>query len=178
MVETELLIRSDPGGRHTPNSIVGDAFASRAYISTSRPKRARRSAGAKDARIAKIEMFVERNLHRNIRLGDVARLASLEKHYFAVLFRKSSGKTFMRWLREQRVQRAVHMLKRRSCSIASIAWAVGYSDSTGLARAFREVLGMSPRAARSLLHPRTACGKLLENPYARCGGSHDADRLP
>ncbi|WP_161830631.1 helix-turn-helix domain-containing protein [Steroidobacter agaridevorans] len=78
-------------------------------------------------------------------------MAALERHYFAVLFRKSIGMTFVRFVRERRVHHAMHLLERSSSSIASIAWAVGYRDCTGLARVFREALGMSPRKARQLL---------------------------
>jgi AraC-like DNA-binding protein len=102
---------------------------------------------SKDKRLAATQRFALRNLSKKTSLDQAARISCLEKHYFASLFRRSIGKSFIAWQREQRVHWCLQLLSNTTLSIESVASTVGYADCTGLERAFRHVLGITPRNA-------------------------------
>jgi hypothetical protein len=69
------------------------------------------------------------------------------------------GVTFAEWSTLVRIKQAKELLKVIDLSITGVAAAVGYSDVTTFARAFRKCESMSPRDYRmSLLGSRTELG--------------------
>jgi transcriptional regulator GlxA family with amidase domain len=126
-----------------------------------------------DVRVELAQRFVLRNLARKIHLEDAARAARLERHYFATVFRRVTGRTFVTWLREQRVGHAMQLLAKNRRSIGAVAREVGYRDWTGLERAFNSVLGMSPSMVRKLIRD----GKLKALARGACvTGPHEDTR--
>ena len=134
--DTELDNRGLTPARSLPFIDVGDTFCE---------KWTRPGTPPWDPRLLRVQSYVERNLHRKISLTDAARTAGLEKHYFSAYFRRSTGITFSGWVREVRARRALSLICSRRRTLLRIALEVGYRDLSGLERAFRAVLGMSPR---------------------------------
>lgn len=56
--------------------------------------------------------------------------------------------TFHDVLGTVRARRAKELLRQPGCSIADVAWQMGYVDATGFSHAFRRWTGLSPRAFR------------------------------
>jgi YesN/AraC family two-component response regulator len=55
---------------------------------------------------------VEKHYNDTISLQDVARIACMETKYFSAFFHKRVGVTFTSWMRQVRIDAAMHLLRR------------------------------------------------------------------
>ncbi|MFZ6688871.1 helix-turn-helix domain-containing protein [Undibacterium sp. SXout11W] len=85
-------------------------------------------------------------------LAELARRLELNTHQTSELMNVKLGKSFSRYLREQRINAAKVMLKNEvSASVLSIGLNVGFSSQSGFYEAFREIEGMPPGQYRKLI---------------------------
>ena len=80
-----------------------------------------------------------------VTLKDIAARFSYHPNYISALLHRELGKTFTEILLEQRMERAVILLKGTTLSIEEIALMLGYSNSSNFYKAFREYFHQSPR---------------------------------
>ncbi len=78
-------------------------------------------------------------------LNDIAKHFGYHPNYLSGLLSKELGKTFSRILLEQRMERAVSLLKGTQLPIEEIAALLGYSNHSNFYKAFKEYFGMTPR---------------------------------
>ncbi|MFZ6861886.1 helix-turn-helix domain-containing protein [Undibacterium sp. Ji67W] len=84
-------------------------------------------------------------------LAELARRLELNTHQTSELINVKLGKSFSRYLREQRINAAKVMLKNEtSASVLSVGLNVGFSSQSGFYEAFREIEGMPPGQYRKL----------------------------
>jgi AraC family transcriptional regulator len=91
--------------------------------------------------------FIHSNLHRELSLTEIARTAHLSNYHFLRLFRQVFQMTPMEYLRAQRTQRAIALLRSTSLEIQEIADQVGFSRLS-LWRNVRQVIGEGPLRMR------------------------------
>jgi AraC-like DNA-binding protein len=72
---------------------------------------------------------------------------------------KGEGTSFQQIKERVRRDRAIYFLTNRSCSIATIAEKVGFSDAAVFARAFKSWTGMSPKDYRATLGKQRGRGQ-------------------
>lgn len=90
-----------------------------------------------------------RNLDLN--LASLAAQLGISSHQLSELMNSRLGKSFSRYLREQRVAAAKQMLLTEpSSSVLSIGMDVGFSSQSSFYEAFREIEGTSPGQFRKL----------------------------
>ncbi|MDN6882441.1 AraC family transcriptional regulator [Variovorax sp. CAN2819] len=75
----------------------------------------------------------------------LAGLCHMARTTFATRFQQQTGLPPMGYLARWRVQMAARLLRERRMSLDEVASRVGYSTGAILARAYKRVLGMSPR---------------------------------
>jgi AraC-like DNA-binding protein len=80
-----------------------------------------------------------------VTLKDIARHFSYHPNYISTLLRRDIGKSFSEILLEQRMERAVILLKGTDMPISEIALMLGYTNSSNFYKAFREFYKVSPR---------------------------------
>ncbi len=80
-----------------------------------------------------------------VTLKDIAKRFSYHPNYISSLLRREIGKSFSEILLEQRMDRALILLKGTNLPIEEIALMLGYSNSSNFYKAFRECFHMSPR---------------------------------
>ncbi len=80
-----------------------------------------------------------------VTLKEIANHFSYHPNYISTLLHKEIGKSFSEILLEQRMKRAVILLKGTTLSIVEIALMLGYSNSSNFYKAFREYYQVSPR---------------------------------
>ncbi|MDO4620913.1 MAG: helix-turn-helix transcriptional regulator [Lachnospiraceae bacterium] len=78
-------------------------------------------------------------------LQDIAGHFSYHPNYLSGLLAKELGRTFSEILLEQRMVRAVALMRGTSLPNAEIAELLGYSSSSNFYKAFKEYYGRSPR---------------------------------
>ena len=86
----------------------------------------------------------------------VAQLAdevSMSRSAFSARFTELVGEPVARYLTRWRMQVALELLRTTDLTVAATARQVGYDSEAAFSRAFKRVVGMSPRAARRTPEP-------------------------
>lgn len=93
--------------------------------------------------------YMDRNLDRNLSIGEVAGTVNMNKNSFCTYFKKATGKTFSRILNDLRISKATLLLcNRGSMSISEIAYSVGYDSISHFNHTFVKLKGETPSAYR------------------------------
>lgn len=100
------------------------------------------------AHTQRIVEYVDTNLAQDIGLKDLADLAGLSRFYFARAFKKTTQETPYQYLLRRRIERAQALLRDGDISVAEVAAAVGFKDTTRFIRAFRRINGVTPGSYR------------------------------
>jgi AraC family transcriptional regulator len=116
---------------------------------TLRPLVFRNAHGGLTWRALKLSVeYITDNLHRDIRLSDIARTVGLSQFHFARMFRTAAGQTPYQYLLDQRIARAKHLLRMTALPIEQIGTAVGFDRVTAFSRSFASREGLSARSWR------------------------------
>jgi transcriptional regulator of acetoin/glycerol metabolism/AraC-like DNA-binding protein len=117
-----------------------DAIATLEKLAPAPPAHGGLAPGA----LRRVREHVEAHLSESMDLAVLAAVAGLSIYHFARGFKQSAGVTPHHYLTQMRLERAQEMLARTDLSLSDIAYAVGFSDQSHLARHFRQMLGMTP----------------------------------
>jgi transcriptional regulator of acetoin/glycerol metabolism len=104
--------------------------------------------GLSPAAMRRVREYVDVHLEGSMDLATLAGVAGVSIHHFARGFKQSAGVTPHHYLTQKRVERAQDLLAHTDLSLSEIAYAVGVSDQSHLARHFRQLLGITPRQFR------------------------------
>jgi len=77
-------------------------------------------------------------------LTEIARAVSMSPYHFLRAFRETTGQTPFRFVCARRIERAKHLLRADSDSVAVIAEKVGFESHTSFHAAFRKHTGETP----------------------------------
>ncbi|MEG0484406.1 MAG: AraC family transcriptional regulator [Oscillospiraceae bacterium] len=94
--------------------------------------------------------YVDIHFAEPLKLEDVCRVSMVSKTYFCYLFKLLTQQTFVEYVMNKRIQKALLLLKNPDCSITWIGYEVGFNDSTHFSRTFKKVVGISPRTYRAI----------------------------
>ncbi len=102
-------------------------------------------------KLRRVDDYIEANLHRPIRLSDLAEVVSLSVFHFVHVFKLATGTTPYHYLSERRIAYSCRLLAEDSCDLADVAGACGFSSQSHFTSAFTKAMGISPgRFRRSL----------------------------
>lgn len=99
-------------------------------------------------RVALVGARLREHPERAVTLAELAAAAGVSVPHFSQLFRRQMGYSPLDYVIRRRVQRACQLLDTTTLSVAVIAAEAGYEDPFYFTRAFRRVMGCSPRAYR------------------------------
>ncbi|MEY8351992.1 response regulator [Lachnospiraceae bacterium 54-53] len=94
--------------------------------------------------------YIKDHYREAITLEDVSEVAGFNPTYFSSLFKKETGKNFLEFLSEVRMEQAKSLLKETNLSVAAICGEVGYSDVKYFTRSFSKYSGLKPNEYRKL----------------------------
>lgn len=92
--------------------------------------------------------LVDDAIDQPVTLQQLAGAAAMSPYHFCRSFKAATGTTPMRYLWQRRLDRAKEMLAGRASSLADVAVACGFSSQSHMTRAFKQALGVTPRAYR------------------------------
>lgn len=95
--------------------------------------------------------YVRQNLSSKIAVENVARLCGMSKSHFSRTFKKEHGVTFQEFLIQQRMNKAVELLKHSDFMVTQVALAVGYCELSNFTSMFQRMTGMRPSGYRKEL---------------------------
>ena len=101
------------------------------------------------ALVAKARAYIDANYaDPGISLGQVAAQVLLSPTYFSVVFGREVGQTFIEYLTNARIRRAVELLRTTSLTSSEIAYQIGYHNPRYFYSVFRKVVGLPPNEFR------------------------------
>ncbi|MBY2030380.1 AraC family transcriptional regulator [Clostridioides difficile] len=95
-------------------------------------------------RLNNIFKYVEKNYKQPIKLEDVSYEVGFSVYYFTKFFKKNTGKTFITFLNEYRLEKAKWILLNNNISIVDLVEEVGFGSTKTFYRVFKEKIGVSP----------------------------------
>ena len=98
--------------------------------------------------IEQILRTIHKDYDKELSLGELSRKYYISNVYLCVKFKEYTGKTFVRYLTEYRIQRAAELLTNTSMRISEIAGKTGFEDGSYFSKTFKKEKGMTPAEYR------------------------------
>jgi AraC family transcriptional regulator len=92
--------------------------------------------------------YMTANLDRDLHLDQIARQLDLSAFHFARQFRVSTGQTPYQYLMDQRIRRAMQLLRERDWPVSEVAQLTGFGSAVNFTRTFRQRIGVTPQVWR------------------------------
>ncbi len=103
-------------------------------------------------RIDMIYKYINQNFERQIPLEEIAGIASMTVPSFCRYFKRSTGKTFTRFVNEYRIVQARRLLTETSSGITEICYECGFNNFSHFNKLFKEFTGRSASQYRRELN--------------------------
>ena len=100
-------------------------------------------------RLRRVLDYIGDNLAKDISLSELAAVAGMSPHYFAEIFKNSTGYAPHRYLLLQRIEFAKQELSDAKWSIVEVGLNAGFQNASHFARIFRKFVGVSPSRFRN-----------------------------
>ena len=96
--------------------------------------------------------YIEKNLRKNLQVGDIAPAIGLSRTYLSRLFHQAEGITVQQYIQKEKCRHAAQMLQYTDYSISQIAQYFGFSSQSYFGACFQTWYGMTPNAYRKANH--------------------------
>ncbi len=94
----------------------------------------------------KIRQYIEKNYAKNdLNLKKCSEDLFLSSGYISMILKKESGKTFVDYLNEYRIQKATELLAYPDSKVYEVATETGFMHQTYFSSVFKKIMGISPR---------------------------------
>lgn len=104
----------------------------------------KRTGGLSSYNLRATIAYINDNLEQNISLTEIASVVHMSPHYFATLFKQSTGVAPHQYLTQCRIERAKHYLAK-NLSVTQVSQLVGYQSQSHFAKVFRKHVGITPK---------------------------------
>ncbi len=94
--------------------------------------------------------YIEDNLDKEISYDEAAHIACCSPYYFQRIFSYVSGVSLAEYIRRRKMTQAAFELQRTDSRVIDVALKYGYSSPTSFSRAFQNVHGITPTAAKAM----------------------------
>lgn len=100
--------------------------------------------------ISQAEKYVKENFcDPNISLISAARHVNMSAAHFSTVFSQTTGRSFINYLTNLRMERAKKLLRETSMRLSDIAMEIGYNEPNYFSHVFRKTVGITPKEYRS-----------------------------
>ena len=94
--------------------------------------------------LSKVNSYIDEHYSEPISLADISHHCNLSEYYFAHIFKKATGLTFINYLTAYRLDKARLLLLHTKKKIIDIALECGFSNTRAFNRAFQKIYSMTP----------------------------------
>ena len=95
-------------------------------------------------RLNEVLDFTFKNFKKEITIEQVAKVVFLSRSQFSYFFKLHTGKTYIHFLNELRVENACILLKNRNLTIEQICYDVGFQNVSNFIRQFKKAKNSTP----------------------------------
>ncbi|PWJ41796.1 AraC family transcriptional regulator [Sediminitomix flava] len=99
-------------------------------------------------RIEKVLKYIANNYDRDLDLQEIADIACMTTNSFCRFFKKTTNKSFKKYLNEVRIKNASRLLIQEDFPIADICYEVGFNSVTNFNKHFKQIVGKTPKEYR------------------------------
>ena len=96
--------------------------------------------------IGQVAQYVFDHSDQPISLDQLARYTGFSKYHFNRIFFAATGFQLGEYIQRQKLEKAMHLLKRGQGNILEVALSVGYESASSFTRAFKTNFGCTPTA--------------------------------
>jgi len=100
--------------------------------------------------INEAKRYITQHYAEPLNLDGICSQVGLSPNYFSTLFRKETGKTFLEFLLEIRINAAKELLRETRQTTDAVCESVGIHDYKRFSKAFKKATGVSPKEYRNL----------------------------
>lgn len=100
--------------------------------------------------INQAKRYIKEHYAEGISLEEVSSQVGFSSSYFSTLFRKETGKNFLEYLMDVRIEEAKVLLRESRMTIEMVAKSVGVNDYKRFSKMFKKNTGISPKEYRNL----------------------------
>jgi AraC family transcriptional regulator len=104
------------------------------------------TGGLSKLKLQRVLDYIYAHLDCDLSLKELAAIVQISPHYFAQLFKQSTGISPHQYVIQQRIKRARELLKKQELTIADVAKIVGFVDQSHFHRHFKRLVGITPKA--------------------------------
>lgn len=149
-----LALRADLEDGSPAGSLFGESLGTAMAVYVARRYGAIRTqptarGGLPGYRLRRVRDYVASNLDKDLRLADLAALSGTSPHYFAELFRQSTGTSPHRFVLGRRIDRAKELLRNQTLSVLDVAVQTGFTSQSHFTKVFRRIAGSTPSRYRA-----------------------------
>jgi AraC family transcriptional regulator len=145
-----LALRTDLGQGSPAGRLYGETLANALAVYLLNRYTVRRytpvtyQGGLPGYRLKRVLDHIGDNLAEDLSLSQLAAVAGMSPHYFAALFKMSTGYAPHKYVLLQRIERAKQELRDNRHSVLEVALHVGFQNPSHFARMFRKLVRTSP----------------------------------
>ncbi|KAF0196279.1 MAG: helix-turn-helix domain-containing protein [Bacillota bacterium] len=96
-------------------------------------------------RVLPMLIYINEHLHEDLSLERLAKTFYISKYHISHIFKKATGFTPKEYIIHRRIIKARKLLKQRELSVQSIGECVGFNNNSHFIRAFKALVGTSPK---------------------------------
>lgn len=100
--------------------------------------------------IRKAKQYIQNHYSEQITLEEVSNEVGLSTAYFSVLFKKTEGEGFAKYMIRVRMEQAKILLRETNIPVAEVCRKVGYNDLKHFTHTFEKSVGVKPATYRKL----------------------------
>ncbi|MCR5526641.1 MAG: AraC family transcriptional regulator [Lachnospiraceae bacterium] len=98
--------------------------------------------------------YIYFNIKNRLSINEVASALKLSESYLSRLFKKEVGISFSDYVREEKIKRAINLLRYSDFSLVEIAEYLGFSSQSHFTQIFKITVGMTPKAYRNQFYSK------------------------
>ncbi|MGR7946821.1 MULTISPECIES: response regulator transcription factor [unclassified Paenibacillus] len=111
-----------------------------------------RLSGGRNSAIEQTIAYIREHLDQSLTLAQVAANVHMNPNYFSELFKKETGKNYIEFVTEARIEWAIRLLRETPAKVSEVAKRVGYEDIKHFNRLFKRYTGETPSYFRERGH--------------------------
>ena len=128
------------------------ALANRAVLDFAQQVRKAQQEKSRYFYIEECKIFIAKNLHKPIKVGDIAPAIGVNRSYLAKRFSEAEGITIQAYIMRERCSHAANLLRCSDYSLSQIAEYFCFSSQSHFGRQFRKFFNMTPNEYRKQNH--------------------------